>query len=81
MASSKSRRAGADKALRIGDVEDKLVRDVATLGRDAGLNENPGDGSHKTTVCYNAACADYRVERHGSTPCACKRTSVAGAGR
>lgn len=38
------------------------------------------DGSHKTTICFNKSCPDYKVQRHGNTPCSCKRTSVKGAG-
>lgn len=70
-----------DQDKSIGRAETKLdlrsqATDQASLERNADLNENPGDGSHKTSVCYNAGCADYRVERKGDAPCACKRPAV-----
>lgn len=43
------------------------------IGNDDGRSfENASDQSHKTTICYNSACPDYRRERHGE-PCGCTR--------
>lgn len=36
--------------------------------------------SHKTVICYNSSCADYRIPRTDGSACACKRRSVSGAG-
>jgi hypothetical protein len=36
--------------------------------------------SHKTVICFNSACADYRVARTDGRACACRRTAIQGAG-
>lgn len=35
---------------------------------------------HKTVICFNSACPDYKVERTDGSPCACRRTAIQGAG-
>lgn len=36
--------------------------------------------SHKTVICYNRACSDYRRERTDGSSCACKRVAITGGG-
>ena len=50
--------------------------DQATLERNARIDGGTYDGSHVVSVCYNAACPDYRRERVGGVSCGCRRTSV-----
>ena len=36
--------------------------------------------SHKTVICFNSNCPDYRIERTDGRPCQCRRTAIQGAG-
>lgn len=62
-----------------GPLTTALMSDLASLTSDADPHDEY-DGSHKTTICFNKSCPDYKVQRHGNVPCGCKRTSVKGAG-
>lgn len=54
--------------------EDKAL-DQETLERD--FDPKPAAPSdHRTVVCYNPACPDYRVERRDRRPCGCKKPLV-----
>lgn len=43
-------------------------------------DEPPVEQDHKTVVCYNSSCPDYRVPRTDGSKCSCQRTKVKGAG-
>lgn len=73
------KKADENKAMK--PAEDKLTirtisGDQATLEHNANFEGESRGGDHKITVCYNHACPDYRVERVGDAPCACKRTKA-----
>lgn len=68
-------RSRSDKKLH-GPPEDKLARDLGTLTRTANLDENAGADNGRRSVCFNAACPDYRRERRSGEACGCRRRRI-----
>jgi hypothetical protein len=73
---TKAKRPASDKAKRPQLDKSTISKDRDVLERNADIGGDGYDSSHKIAVCYNPACPDYRVERIGARPCACRKRAV-----
>lgn len=58
---------------------DALSTEASVLAANTSFDDIPEE-SHKTVICYNPNCKQYRVERRDGSSCDCKITRVKGAG-
>lgn len=70
------KRATEDKAVRSAANKSPAERIAQAERESASFEGDPYDGAHKTSVCYNPACPDYRRERRGSEACGCRKTAI-----
>ena len=69
-----------EKAVRLREQQKKeLAKEAKDWDPERDAHER-AQVSHKTVICYNSACPDYRRERTDGSSCACKRVAITGGG-